>query len=134
MTKPRPFIAVVDDEEPIRKALTRLLQSAGLEAEAFDSGAKFLESIPPHRPDCVVLDLHMPGINGFEVLERVAAQRTPVAVIVLTGHDKPGNAERVRALGAVNYLLKPVNDEALLDAIGSVLNRGSSEQNDRQKG
>lgn len=134
MTKARPFIAVVDDEEPIRRALTRLLQSAGLDAEAFDSGAKFLESIPPHRPDCVVLDLHMPGINGFEVLERFAAQYTPVAVIVLTGHDKPGNAERVRALGAADYLLKPVNDQVLLDAIESVLNRGSSELDARQKG
>ena len=65
MTKPRPLIAVVDDEESIRKALTRLLQSAGLDVETFTSGVTFLASIANRRPDCVVLDLHMPAMNGF---------------------------------------------------------------------
>jgi FixJ family two-component response regulator len=57
----------VDDEEPIRKALSRLIRSAGMEVETFPSGAELLESFSARRPDCIVLDLHMPAVNGFEV-------------------------------------------------------------------
>ena len=63
----------------------------------------------------------MPDINGFEVLERLAAQHLRVPVVVITGHDQPGNAERVRALGALDYLLKPLNESQLLTAIGKII-------------
>lgn len=117
MTKPRSLIAVVDDEESIRKALTRLLQSAGLDVETFASGAKFLESIPTRRPDCVVLDLHMPVMNGFEVQARLAEFVTPVPVVIITGHDSAETHDRALAGQPMAYLRKPVDDQALLDAI-----------------
>jgi DNA-binding response OmpR family regulator len=72
-------------------------------------------------PDCLLLDLHMPSPNGFEVLERLATR--PVPVIVITGHDQPENARRVRDLGAFDYFLKPVNDHQLLAAIRAAIER-----------
>ena len=117
MTKPRPLIAVVDDEESIRKALTRLLQSAGLDVETFTSGVTFLASIANRRPDCVVLDLHMPAMNGFEVQARLAESITPVPVVIITGHDSAETHDRALAGQPMAYLRKPVDDQALLDAI-----------------
>ena len=107
----------MDDEESIRKALTRLLQSAGLDVETFASGATFLESIPIRRPDCVVLDLHMPVMNGFEVQARLAESVTPVPVVIITGHDSAETHDRALVGRPIAYLRKPVDDQALLDAI-----------------
>jgi FixJ family two-component response regulator len=88
VSKTRPLIAVVDDEEPVRKALTRLLRSADLDVETFPSGVEFLESLPTRRPDCVVLDLHMPLMDGFEVQARLAESSAPVPVVTITGHHR----------------------------------------------
>jgi FixJ family two-component response regulator len=118
MTRPRPLIAVVDDEEPVRKALGRLLTSAGLDVVIFASGAAFLESLGQSRPDCVVLDLHMPALDGFEVQNRLlTATDPPVPVVVLTGHDSDETRDRALGHRPVAYLRKPVNDQTLLDAI-----------------
>lgn len=122
MGKNRPLIAVVDDEEPIRKALTRLLRSAGLDVESFPSGFEFLESIPSRHPDCVVLDLHMPGLNGFEVQARLAKSGAPVPVVIITGHDSTETRALALAGKPLAYLRKPVDDQALLDAIELALN------------
>ena len=124
VTKTRPVIAIVDDEEAIRKALTRLLRSAGLDVETFPSGAEFLESITTCRPDCVVLDLHMPLMNGFEVQARLAKLSAPVPVVIITGHDSSETRDRALAGRPMAYLRKPVDDQALLDAIELALSRG----------
>ena len=123
MTKPRPLIAVVDDEESIRRALNRLLQSAGLDVVTFDSGVKFLESIAARRPDCVVLDLHMPVLNGFEVQARLAKSTAPVPVVIITGVDSIETHDRALAGQPIAYLRKPVDDQVLLDAIKLALAR-----------
>jgi len=117
VTKPRPLIAVVDDEESIRKALTRLLQSAGLDVETFPSGITFLGSIETRRPDCVILDLHMPGMNGFEVQAKLAETVVPVPVVIITGQDSAETHDRALAGRPIAYLRKPVDDQTLLDAI-----------------
>ena len=117
MNKPRPLIAVVDDEESIRKAITRLLRSAGLEVTAFSSGVDFLESLATQRPDCVLLDLHMPVMNGFEIQARLAGLASPLPVIIMTGHDSEETRARALAGQPTAYLRKPVNDQTLLDAI-----------------
>jgi FixJ family two-component response regulator len=108
-------VAIVDDEEPIRKALTRLLRSAGVEVETFPSGSEFLESLPTRRPDCVVLDLHMPVVNGFEVQVKLAEFGVPV--VIITGHDSDETRAKALAGKPAAYLRKPVNDQTLLDAI-----------------
>jgi len=87
VTRTKSLIAIVEDEEPIRKALRRLLRSAGMDVKSFPSGVEFLESLTTQWPDCVVLDLHMPVMNGFEVQARLAELRVSVPVVIITGHD-----------------------------------------------
>ena len=117
MTGPKPLIAVVDDEAPIRRALTRLLRSAGMEVKAFPSGIEFLEAWTSLRPDCVVLDLHMPLVDGFEVQQRLAESPMRPPVVIITGHDSSETHARAMATKPVAYLRKPMNDESLLEAI-----------------
>jgi len=117
VSKTRPLIAVVDDEEPVRIALRRLLRSAGLDVVTFPSGVEFMKSLPTRRPDCVVLDLHMPLMDGFEVQARLAESSAPVPVVIITGHDSTETRDRALAGRPLAYLRKPVNDQTLLDAI-----------------
>lgn len=105
----------------MRTALRRLLQSAGFGVETFAGGGDFLESLKDHAPDCVVLDLHMPVVNGFDVQTRLVAAGPHPPVVVITGHDTTDNRERARALGVAAYLHKPVNDQTLLEAIGTAI-------------
>ena len=119
VTKARPLIAVVDDEEPVRKALMRLMCSAGLSVETFGSGAEFLKSIETRLPDCFVLDLHMPQMDGVSVQVSLARKCAALPVIILTGHDVPNARERAMAGGASAFLRKPVPDRTLLDAISA---------------
>ena len=119
MTKARPLIAVIDDEEPVRTALMRLMRSAGLSVETFGSGVEFLESLETLQPDCVVLDLHMPHMDGFTVQNQLARKCAELPVIILTGHDFPEACERALAGGASAFLRKPVHDRTLLDAISA---------------
>jgi FixJ family two-component response regulator len=125
VSKERPFIAIVDDDESVRKALQRLLRSAGFANEAFSTGDGFLESLRSRRPDCVVLDLHMPRVTGFDVLAQLALDDSRVPVVIVTGHDSSETHDRAMAAGATQYLSKPVNDNALLDAIHKSLEAGS---------
>lgn len=99
------------------RALQRLLVAAGFTVDAFASGEEFLRSIRESVPDYVILDLHMPGMTGFEVQERLAEARVPVPVIVITGHDSPEARERALAAGAAAYLCKPADEDVLLAAI-----------------
>ena len=127
MSKTRPLVAIVDDEEPIRKALTRLLRSGGLDVESLPSGSEFLESLPAHRPDCVVLDLHMPVVNGFDVQARLVEFGVPV--VIITGHDSDETRARALAGRPAAYLRKPVNDQVLLDAIELALGLNREREN-----
>jgi FixJ family two-component response regulator len=114
---------VVDDEESIRRALTRLLRSAGMDVETFACGVQFLESVAAHAPDCVVLDLHMPVMDGFEIQSRLAACGSHVPVVIITGHDSNETRDRALMGRPMAYLRKPVNDQTLLDAIELALSR-----------
>jgi FixJ family two-component response regulator len=116
-----PTVAIVDDEEPVRRALQRLMVSAGITVESFASGAEFLRSLATRRPDCLVLDLHMPGLNGFDVQARLRQSRDPPPVVVITGHDTAESKRRVIDGGAAAYLRKPVDDQVLLDAVAAAV-------------
>ena len=123
MTKPNINIAVVDDEEPIRRALLRLMRSVGIQAQAFATGAEFLNSLEDAQPDCVILDLHMPQTTGFDVQARLQRDWPQIAVIVVTGHHSAEAQERAMLCAPVAYLHKPMNDQALLDAIALATQR-----------
>ena len=120
-----PFIAVVDDEEPIRKALKRLLRAAGLEAEGYASGQAFLDGAAARRPDCVLLDLHMPNMSGEQVLTRIRRMTGRPPVVVITAHDTPETREQCLAAGAAAYLRKPLDDRLLLNAISAALSKAT---------
>jgi two-component system, LuxR family, response regulator FixJ len=119
----RLLIAVVDDEEPVRRALRRLLRSARLDVETFSSGTEFLESLKDHQPDCLILDLHMPQISGFTVQEQLSKKGSRVPTVVITGQDTEEARVRSLAAGASSYLRKPVDDQALLDAIDKAVHQ-----------
>ena len=117
MSQENPTIAVLDDEEQMRKALHRLLAAHGFGVVSFDTGAALLAGLPTCPCDCLVLDLHMPDVNGFDVLRSFKEQNVSLPVVVITGHDMPGNVDRVLELGVAAYLLKPVDEETLIFAI-----------------
>ena len=116
-----PLLAVVDDDADVRVALTRLVSSAGFAVETFASGSEFLKSVDDHEPACVVLDLHMPEINGFEIQVALARDHPRIPIVVITGHDTAENRARARRFGARNYLCKPVDGDALLAAISDAI-------------
>ena len=120
MRTPAPLVAVLDDEPEMLKAIRRLLVSRGFRVGTYQRGADLLAALEGSpRPDCLVLDLHMPEMSGFDVLEALQTRQIPVPVIVITGHDAPGMEERSRELGATSYLKKPVDRDDLLAAIAA---------------
>lgn len=112
-----PVIAVLDDEPQLRKALRRLLVGHGFAVVTFEHGKDLTAALSAQPMDCLLLDLHMPEIDGFDVLEAIFALRISTPVIVLTGHGEPDTAARVIAMGAAAYLTKPVGESELLAAI-----------------
>jgi FixJ family two-component response regulator len=116
-----PLIAVVDDEESVRKALCRLFISSGLECAPFASGREFLESLRQRVPDCVVLDLHMPGLTGLDVTRELSSGALKVPAIIITAHDEAGSQARCLSAGALAYLRKPFDDKALMNEVALAL-------------
>lgn len=114
-------IAVVDDDASVRLALQRLLRSAGLRVKVFPSGAALLESVRTDRPDCIVLDLHMPGVSGFDVQSRLTQADLRIPVVAITGNHTPEAKARALGGGASAYLLKPMDDCALLSSIEAAI-------------
>ncbi len=113
------MIAVIDDEESVRKALVRVLQAAGFAARAFASGAEFLNSWHFDRPDCLVLDLQMPGLSGMEVQQSLRMAGASFPIVIITAHDSPSLREECMSAGAIEYLCKPLDIGALLQAVSS---------------
>jgi FixJ family two-component response regulator len=109
-------VYVVDDDEPVRKALTRLLKSMGYQAVTFESAEDFLDSTSGLGEGCLVLDICLPGMTGLDLQEKLAS-KAKYSVIIITAHDYPQWRERAKKAGAVAYLRKPFDDQSLLDAI-----------------
>lgn len=116
-------MAVVDDDADVRVALMRLISSAGFATETFASGAEFVQSLGDSSPECLVLDLHMPEVSGFEVQQLLHERHVEVPVVIITGRDTAEARSRAYSLGACAYFAKPVDGDALLDAIRGVLER-----------
>ena len=120
MSKSKPLIAIVDDDESVCRAMKRLVRSLGMDANAFTSGQEFIdliETMPSFQPDCVVLDVQMPGMNGLEVQERLVSSGNRLPVIFITAHDEAGVRDRALAAGAVAFLRKPFNDESFITTL-----------------
>ena len=123
MAAPDSMVFIIDDDASVRKALGRLLRSAGYAFESFPSAAAFLARSPHAGPCCVILDLRMPGLNGLELQEALAASGRDEPIIFITGHgDVPTCANAMKA-GAVDFLPKPFRDGDLLAAIAKSLDQ-----------
>lgn len=118
-----PTVFVVDDDPSVRRSVVRLLESAGLRVEGFPSGEAFFERETPRGPACVVLDVRMSGMSGLELQRRLHATGRPMAIVFITGHgDVPMSVAAMKG-GAVDFLVKPFDDEALLVAIDRAIGR-----------
>ena len=112
-----PMVFVVDDDPSVRRSLTRLLASAGHTVEAFASAKEFLAREPHAGPCCLVLDVRMPGLNGLDLQETLAATGRRMSIVFVTGHVDVPMSVRAMKRGATDLLTKPVDDKDLLAAI-----------------
>jgi FixJ family two-component response regulator len=123
MNPPR-LIAILDDEEDFRRALTRLLKAHGYDVETFATGEELVAATARCRFACILLDLHMPGMTGFDVLAALQAQPLSPPIIVVTAQDDLDQVRQAMTLNAFEYQLKPVGAPALLGAIGRACEAG----------
>jgi len=121
MAAVRPLLAVVDDEESVRRALARMLSASQFEVDVFASGREFLDSLRTRLPDCVILDYQMPGLTGRDVQRQLGLAHIRVPIIVVTAHDQPALREQCLADGAVAYLAKPLHRERLVGLVNDAI-------------
>ena len=117
MDKNQSMIYVIDDDASVRKAFGRLLRSANLDAETFSSAEEFLSSPKQKENACIIIDIRMPGLSGFDLQQRLSAEGIKIPVIVISASDDVQTRERARELGAIAFFRKPIDDQALLDAV-----------------
>jgi len=129
LNKTKPRIAIVDDDESVCRAVQRLIRSLAMDAETFGSGQQlldFLEAMPSFQPDCLILDVQMPGMNGIEIQDRLVMSGNTIPVIFITAHDELGVREKALAAGAVAFLRKPFDDELLIKTLREALKRNAA--------
>ena len=120
--KDRPIIAIVDDDDSVRRAIERLLRASGMRADSFADGEAFLRSLNGNetRPDCVILDVQMPGLTGLDVQARLGGA---LPIVFVTAYDEPSARTQALAAGAAAFLRKPFNDQLLVDTLRAVLQK-----------
>jgi RNA polymerase sigma factor (sigma-70 family) len=131
MTTPTVFI--VDDDAGVRDSLAMLLELKGFHTQKFPAAEDFLDEYRPDRPGCVVLDLRMPGMSGLEMQSELARRGLRVPVIVVTAHGDVATTRTALKDGAVDFIEKPIDDEALLAAVSAALERDARERAEANK-
>ena len=123
MFKNGPTICVVEDEPSIRKALSRLLTSAGYNAVTYGSAQAFLDGNLPKQPDLLILDVRMPGMNGLDLQKHLAGSGCAIPIVFITAHENAMAKSTAMAAGAVAFFQKPFDEKDLLGAIRQTLNQ-----------
>jgi FixJ family two-component response regulator len=127
MRQTAPVIAVIDDDASVRRALQRLLQSAGFTVETFATAHEFLDADYGAQTACLVLDVHLPGMSGLQLQEYLAASGVLIPIVFITAYDDVSTRERVQRAGAVGYLRKPFDQGTLIEAISRDIGEDASE-------
>ncbi len=117
------IVFIIDDDQSMRDALTRLLGTVGLSAQAFETPQEFLNTKRPDTPSCLVLDVRLPGLSGLDLQRELADVDPPIQIVFITAHgDIPMTVQALKA-GAVDFLTKPFRDQQLLDAVQHAIDR-----------
>jgi FixJ family two-component response regulator len=128
-----PTVFVVDDDAAVRKAISRLLRSAGIAVAAFASPKEFLVQYNPATPGCLVLDIAMPGLNGLELQAALGKKVSTLPIIFLTGHgDVPKSVQAMKS-GAFDFLIKPVKDRDLLRTVRAAIEKDGIARQEQAK-
>ena len=122
MTTEKRKVFIVDDDASVCRALKCLLVTFGYEVETFLSGQAFFSAVPDSFPGCLVLDINMPGLDGFEVQRRLALVGSKRQIIIITADKEGGFRERAMQAGAVGFLVKPFNDQELINLLNQAFN------------
>src|SRR5215475_3745930 len=124
----KPLVFVIDDDQSVRKGLSRLLRSADHEAEMFASASDFLDRASYPGPACVIVDVRMPGLNGLEFQETLIKRRREEQLVFITGHGNIPMCAKVMKAGAVDFLPKPFKPNELLKCVERALARSSNQR------
>ena len=123
MSDDEPVVFIVDDDASVRDAVEDLLRSVGLRAESFGSAQEFLNRVRPEAPGCIVLDVRLPGLSGLEFQRALTQAGVYLPIIFMTGYgDIPMSVQAMKS-GAIEFLAKPLKEQALLDAVQSAIER-----------
>jgi two-component system, LuxR family, response regulator FixJ len=123
MPSDKAVVHVIDDDEAMRQSLAFLLGTVGMEVQTYESAVAFLEVAPTVKAGCVITDVRMPGLSGVELLRQLRERKLGIPVIVITGHGDVPLAVEAMKIGAMDFLEKPFDDEALLASVRSALNQ-----------
>jgi FixJ family two-component response regulator len=126
MSHATPIVFVVDDDVSVRESLELMISSAGWQPETFASAREFLSHPPVLAPSCLILDVNLPDLNGLDLQKRVAGDRIDMPIIFITGYGDVPMTVRAMKAGAVEFLMKPFSDDALLNAIRHAIERSNA--------
>ena len=127
-----PIVFIVDDDESLRETLTRLVESVGLSARAFESATSFLEAYEPEQPGCLVLDVRMRGMSGLDLLSNLRAGGSALPVIMMSAFGDVATAVRAMKAGALDFVEKPFSNQAMLELIQQSLKADSQAREARR--
>jgi FixJ family two-component response regulator len=122
-TDPSPIVFVIEDDPSLRRAIKRLVQSVGLDAETLGSAKEFLSASRPDVPSCIILDVRLPGMSGLDLQRELAAADVHIPIIFITSYGDIPMSVRAMKAGAIEFLPKPFRDQDLLDAVRLALER-----------
>jgi FixJ family two-component response regulator len=133
VTRDRPLVRIVDDDESVRRAVGELLRSVGFSVVAYRSAQDFLSEDKPDKPGCLVLDVHLPGLTGLELQKELVGTERALPIIFLTGMgDIPMSVSAMKG-GAVEFLTKPFDTPSLLEAVRSAVEKDREDRLERKK-
>lgn len=116
-------IFIIDDTKDVCEALRWLFESVRFKVETYENADQFLEKYHANKPGCIIMDVRLPGMSGLELLEYLKQKKSPLPIIVITGHGDIQMAVRAMKMGAKDFILKPFNDQCLLEAVQKCINQ-----------